>query len=477
MNRLTGIVAVAAILSLGVAAPAVAAPSGTNSTSSTSSTSSAKGSTGPKTATGPKKKAVVRAPSAPRSVTATAVGATSVDIGWKAPASTGSPALAGYSVTLVSVGGHAVGRTIRVGPTVRTARITGLTPGSRARLEVRARNASVSSVAAAVSFTPATAPVTPVDEGTAVFAVTNGRIVVFPTVDSAPLDVAAAPAAPGGYDVAANGDVTVLDSTAGTLVRYPATRAAPVTLATGLAGSDELHVSPKGVAYLLTASGALVEFGVDGTRRTVAESFPSAPLQLTVRANGDVVVLYTSVLRTYPAGGGAPVESTFSQGTTRLADLVAGAGRTNYFEANSGGAVGLQFWSTDDGSGTSGGSPSLTDRTIYAAGGYGLNGSFYSLQATTFCLPQGANRPPCTADLATKDVAVTSPSGVRTVVPATGLALQSQTRPGSIAADADGVLFVGLASGATPGLWSIAPAGGAAQLVEEGAFTDVQVID
>jgi hypothetical protein len=283
---------------------------------------------------------------------------------------------------------------------------------------------------------------------------------------------------PGGYDVDADGDAVVLDSVAGTLVRYPATQAGPVTLATDLVGARELHVASAGTASVLTAGGSLVSFGTDGTRRTVEAAFPSTPLQLDVRPNGDVVVLYTSVLRTYPAAGGAPTESVFTQGTTRLADIIAGAGSTTYFEANSGGAVGLQFWSIDDGSGVSGGITSTTDRTIYAAGGYGLNGSFYALQASQFCLPfPSPNRPPCTVDLASKDIVVTSASGVRTVVPATGVALQSESRPGSITADADGVLFVGLAGGATPGLWSFAPEGGAARLVEAGAFTDVKVVD
>lgn len=484
MKRIAGIVVLTAALTVTAAVPAVAAPGPSvvvvSGSPSAKATASAKPSVAAKTAAA---KAVAAAkaaaakataPSSPRSVTATASGASGVVIRWKASATSGTGALAGYSVTLVSSGGRAVGRTVWVGPAATTATISGLTPGSAARIDVKAWNKAVSSAAVRVWFTPAA---TPVDTGTAIFAVTGGRIVAFPTVDSAPVDVAAAPAAPGGYDVAPNGDVTVLDSAAGTLVRYPATHAPAVTVASGLVGAKELHLGPAGQAYLLTSGGGLVEVAADGTRRTIAASFPSAPLQLSVRPNGDVVVLYTSALRTYPHGGGAPTEAAFTQGTTRLNDIVAGAASTTYYESNSGGAVGLQFWGVDDGSGTAGGVSSTTSRTTYAAGGYGLDGSFHSVQAAQFCLPFPGPGPACSVDLSAKDLVVTSASGVKTVLPATGVALQSTTRPGSLAADGDGAVYLGLDSGATPGLWAFAPSGGTARLLESGSFTDVQVVD
>ena len=454
------VVALATALACLGGAPALAAgtvPTGTASSGATAASAAARAAT---------------APSVPRSVAVVASGATGAVISWKAPATSGTGPLLGYS--LDGFVGSAKQPISTEWTSATTFRYDDLTPGVTYRLQLKAWNHDVASKAVTVSYTVPTTPTTPASP--TVFAVVGGQIVSVPSTGGAATVVAAAPAS-GGWDVDATG-VTVLDSAAGTLVRHDLANKA-TTLATGLVGAAELTVDASGTAFVNTADGGIAKITATGARSVLAAPFGAKGKQLSVGSDGRLVVLYAAsgasfytTARSYPAGSSTPTADTPYARSYGFYDMVAGPTGIYYTHDNAGGGTGFVSWRLQTGAGApSTPSPSLSTRITTNTGGYGNDGVFHSLQAAKICFGYSPVNP-CVADDTLTELVASPAAGTTTVVPASGL----RVSPTGSSVDADTAGTVYVADAATsPGLWSVAGSGGAAKLLLAGAARDVKV--
>ena len=417
-------------------------------------------------------------PPPPAALTATGDGPTVIELAWQPPGRSTAGPVTAYSLTLVPTAGQTSTFTRWLEADETSARLDGAVAETSYRYELTAWAGDVEGRSASVDFT------TP-ESTSRVVAVVDDEIVSIPSGGGELTRVAAAPAAPGGYVVDASGNVTVLDSERGTLVRRASSGAAPETLADDVEGARELAVDSLGTVYLLTADGRVAAYGARGAERTVARTLPAPGAQLSVGPDDSLLVLYgvadtnDYTARTYaPDGLDDFTERTFLQGVG-LRDVVAGPSGTLFYDRNAGGASGLQFWGRDDGMPTAR-SVAVSSRATAVAGGLGSDGLFHVLEAAQTCPPAladaDATAATCTEDLAVDALTATTTDGDRTTRAVTGVSLADAVDTGSLAADSSGTVLVAEPDGATPGLWAIDPDGTEARLLVPGSARDVRVV-
>ena len=272
--------------------------------------------------------AVTTVPGAPTGLTATASGATQIDLSWTAPASTGGSAITGYKIE-VSANGTS-GWTDQVADTNSTATTyahTGLAAGDTRHYRVSAINTNGAGTASNVdsATTGTTAPGAP----TGLTATASG---------TTQIDLSwSAPASTGGSAITGYKIEVSANGTSGWTDQVADTNSTATTYAhTGLAAGDTRHYRVSAI----NTNGAGTASNVDSA--TTGASVPGAPTGLTATASGATQI---DLSWTAPGSTGGSAITGYkievsANGTSGWTDQVADTNSTATTYAHTGLAAG-----------------------------------------------------------------------------------------------------------------------------------------
>ena len=264
------------------------------------------------------------APGAPTGLTATASGATQIDLSWSAPGSTGGSAITGYKIE-VSANGTS-GWTDQVADTNSTATTyahTGLAAGDTRHYRVSAINTNGAGTASNVdsATTGATAPGAP----TGLTATASG---------TTQIDLSwSAPASTGGSAITGYKIEVSPNGTSGWTDQVANTNSTATTYAhTGLAAGDTRHYRVSAI----NTNGAGTASNVDSA--TTGATAPGAPTGLTATASGTTAI---NLSWSAPGSTGGSAITGYkievsSNGTSSWTNLVANTSNTTTTYAHTG---------------------------------------------------------------------------------------------------------------------------------------------
>ncbi len=263
-------------------------------------------------------------PGAPTGLTATASGATQINLSWSAPGSTGGSAITGYKIE-VSANGTS-GWTDQVANTNSTATTyehTGLDAGTTRHYRVSAINANGAGTASNVdsATTDATVPGAP----TGLTATASG---------ATQIDLSwTAPGSTGGSAITGYKIEVSANGTSGWTDQVADTNSTATTYAhTGLAAGDTRHYRVSAI----NTNGAGVPSNVDSA--TTGTTVPGAPTGLTATASGTTAI---NLSWTAPASTGGSAITGYKievspNGTSGWTDQVANTNSTATTYAHTG---------------------------------------------------------------------------------------------------------------------------------------------
>lgn len=306
----------------------------------------------------------------------------------------------------------------------------------------------------------------------------SGAVLRFPTTGSGAGRVVV-PSGGEGFTADQSGNVYV-PSTDRTAIRvFPASGAAPRTLASGLRLTPDLRSDLAGDLYWVdTVSGAVTGLRAQGGVPVVV--LPSAGTDWAVGRDGTVSVFATtdpyaptaSVTSVAPDGTRS-VRSVAQPGYAVSAALLADGSGTLYLDYRTTGASGAStWWALPAGSSTL-----VRAESRLAFDHAAVNDrSFVLAQSAEWCAAPAEARPGgCGVDKTLTHLLTRDASGATTERTTSGVV--SPGRGVHIgAADTEGDLFVAIGSGPTPGLWRLPADGGAAQRLSDGWFPTLLVV-
>ena len=216
------------------------------------------------------------APGAPTGLTATASGATQIDLSWSAPASTGGSAITGYKIEVSPNGGSSWTNLVaNTSNTTTTYAHTGLTAGDTRHYRVSAINANGTGTASNVdsATTGTSAPGAP----TGLTATASGTTAINLSWS--------APASTGGSAITGYKIEVSPNGTSGWTDQVADTNSTATTYAhTGLTAGDTRHYRVSAINANGTGTASNVDSATTGT------SAPGAPTGLTATASGTTAI-------------------------------------------------------------------------------------------------------------------------------------------------------------------------------------------
>ena len=272
--------------------------------------------------------AAATAPGAPTGLTATASGATQINLSWSAPGSTGGSAITGYKIESSSDGGSSWSDLVaNTSNTTTTYAHTGLAAGDTRHYRVSAINANGAGTASNVdsATTAATAPGTP----TGLTATASGATAINLSW-SAPGSTGGSAITGYKIEVSPNGTsgwTDLVANTNGTGTAYAHT---------GLTAGDTRHYRVSAI----NANGTGDPSNVDSA--TTAATVPGAPTGLTATASGATQI---NLSWSAPGSTGGSAITGYKievspNGTSGWTDLVANTNGTGTAYAHTGLAAG-----------------------------------------------------------------------------------------------------------------------------------------
>ncbi|WIB78254.1 fibronectin type III domain-containing protein [Curtobacterium sp. MCPF17_002] len=412
-----------------------------------------------------------RLPGVPTSVQVSGAG-DGATLTWNAPR-TGA-AVTGWKVT-ISPSQRQPDHGVDLLPAAaRSDRFGDLIAGTRYALTVRATGAKGAGPAVRVGYTaPRSTRV-----AQSLFALdASGALVRFPTSGSGRTTTVAAKGA--GFTADDIGDVFVPSADLKSILLYPSGGGAARTLATGLHLTADLRSDVAGNLYWVdSVSGAITKLPVTGGNPVAL--LPSSRNAWSVGRDGSVsAVTATSTGGTVVTASPRGIVSTrtitvaggMSIGT--FAGLLADGRGTLYLSYRaSGGTFYHSWWALPAGSSSL---TSVGSRLAYAYSATN-NDSLVLGQSAEWCAAIAEGGPnACTADHTVTHLWARNADGTTQEVTTSGVAAQSNGLWIG-AADSAGDLFVDAVTGATPGLWRVPAAGGAAQRLSPAQFSRLLVI-
>ena len=263
-------------------------------------------------------------PGAPTGLTATASGATQIDLSWSAPASTGGSAITGYKIEVSSDGGSSWSDLVaNTSNTTTTYAHTGLTAGDTRHYRVSAINANGAGTASNVdsATTGTTVPGAP----TGLTATASGTTAINLSWS--------APGSTGGSAITGYKIEVSPNGTSGWTDQVANTNSTATTYAhTGLAAGDTRHYRVSAI----NTNGTGDPSNVDSA--TTDATVPGAPTGLTATASGTTAI---NLSWSAPAStGGSAITGhrieVSSNGGSNWTNLVANTGNANTTYAHTG---------------------------------------------------------------------------------------------------------------------------------------------
>ncbi|WP_185002597.1 fibronectin type III domain-containing protein [Curtobacterium sp. PhB170] len=417
-------------------------------------------------------------PGAPTVVRVTGTGG-DADLTWRAPSS--GAKVTGWRVQITPAEQQPDQGVDRLRASARSDHFGALTTRTTYSFTVQATGSRGTGPAVTVRYTATGATSDPTTQS--LYALdASGSVVRFPSSGTGP----ATTVAPNGAGYAADdrGDVFVPAPDSTSITMYPVGGGAPKTIATGLHIRGGLSADVAGNLYWVdsttsipmklpvtgaparsAAAGAgtpargVIAFGRDGTVATL-EGTTTARTATTIAPNG---VVTTRSLT--PAAEGTPFN--------RLTQLIVGPQGDLYFTDTSGGGAGYQAWNELPAGATT--TTPVDDRFAFELVAANST-SFFLLRSAQWCAAISEGSPNgCNIDRAVHDMLVRDADEMTRAVSVSGVQLTTRF-PFPGAAAEDGVVYVDIADGATPGLWRIPAGGGAAQQLSTAQFTRLTVM-
>jgi hypothetical protein len=413
-------------------------------------------------------------PGAPTSVRV--VGAADqATVQWSLPKSGGK--VVGWTVAVTPAEQQPDNGVDRLGASARWDRFGALHAGTTYTFAVRAVGAKATTgPAVKVRYTATAAPAE--TESQSLFALdVSGAVVRFGTDGSTAATTIAANGA--GYTADDRGDVFVPSADLTSIVMYPAGGRAPQMIATGLHLTADLRSDVAGNLYWKdSVSGAVKELPVTGG--TPVTVLPSTGITWAVGRDGTVSAWTgdtTKAAVTTRTPAGTTTTRTLSSGATGVfgyvRTMIADGHGGLYVNWSSPGAAGAYSWAA-----LPAGATTWTSAEPKLAFEYGATNTagFRLLQSAEWCTSPAEYTPTgCGVDRSITTMVVRAADGTSSTVPVSGVT--AGNRGANVgAADEDGDVFFDVGTGATPGLWRVPAAGGAAQQLAGTQYSRLLVI-
>ncbi len=272
-------------------------------------------------------------------------------------------------------------------------------------------------------------------------------------------------------DLAVDSNGNVIVQSAGKLTKIPAGGGKPTPFAAGVTATG-VATDAKGDVFVgATAPNRLLKYDVAGKRTVVGTT--RGPFDSDASGNVTQVTIATNAntaVTTYPAAGGNTTRLVGNLGVGAESVLSGTNGRV-YIEGNSGGGTGFRYWvRVEKGSTTK---TEVRSGTTNTMAGIARDGTFYQAQSQGICF-----HPPCNPGY---DSAATltrvSPAAAAdvTATPISGFSIVRGFTGPTLAIDEIANAYAAAPVAGTPALVKINAAGGPAQKLTDGTFSNVTI--